>query len=551
MPRNKLLVRVLLLTLLLRAIPALTDDFAPREAASALGLGCDGHARGPLCLVEGSAEKRVGRSALPMRVLSVVADASHVVAVFGIAGAAGWGESAALLVALFAALLPVGITIGARYGLAAFVGAAGAWALLAARRALERGMPGWAALAGLLLGVATLLHPAALAVLLAVLVIYAHPVVDPRVRLVGSASGALAAVLAVFGRFALLPDLLSTAGPVDLVRADLIWGPDLPDSAAVAELVVSSLWGAGPAGPLSPSARWSDQFSLGPAAWAGLLVWVFVAWGLLRGRVTPASPAASLGVAPAALEISPVDPDEADGDAPASRCAGPALAARFQIFAPGPAHARPRRVGPRDYLPALLLVALPLTWSAAELGLRGATDLDPALALARAGMALLLGLGIAGLAGRYEGRGRTALLGLTTFVVIFCAAHLFGASRSTGRVVASRVASGMLNSAAGSQALLALGPRAPSVVWAFRELRRDVAWRIAANSPISLINELDALLAAEPTQLVVVLSEVPPDHDMELLDETLTKRGYAFVDRGTGPMLEDARLAVLRWGRGH
>jgi hypothetical protein len=358
------------------------------------------------------------------------------------------------------------------------------------------------------------------------------------VRLAAAGSAGLGGVAAVFARAALGLVPLGSGGLVDGLQADTWWGSVGPEPLAAWRLAFEGLWALLPAGPLPDIAMWSGVHTLEAGAFTSALVLPFVFYGLARGSVTPSqSPSRATAAFSSGLVI--------DGRAPVGATeAGASATEDYPIFAPGPGAGRARRVGSRDYAPHLLGALGPVLFVAFELQLSTAADVDGALALARPFVIVVLGLGIGAIGGRAGSLARTAMFAGTLVAFTLAAAHLFGAARADKRVLASSVARHLVSSGAQGDALLACGPRAPAVVWAYRLQRAHASTRLVASHASALEAAFAETADGAPAHVSFAVEEAREEPIRELLEEAGAARGYVLLDRA-----QAAGLVVLRWTR--
>lgn len=392
-----LLVRVVLVTIVLRAAPMFTADLAPSEAAAVLGLTGSGEAGEPLLQAVRSWALTTGGVAGLVRLPALLAEVALPILALGYARVAGWGSLAGLVVGLTLALSPLAMQAGHRIGGGGAVAALVLLVLTLLRSGLRDAEVRPLALSALGLGALGLLASPALVVVPAGLWLIWRAFADTKIKQWALLAWTAAPLLALGLRWVwlgyLVPETDGATAQFALGHAaePSGWHAPAPLAAAAQGLAL-----AGPVGPLGELARLFDL--LQTPSWligAAALLMLAALYGTLRGLVQqdPPTPVAPPRLSPLAGRSGAAvraenDDDEAGGAAAADgwRTLGVALPST------------PRSLGDRDWGPPLML-ALAAAVFVAQACARGVADgVQEALAAARIGLALPIGAGLAALA---------------------------------------------------------------------------------------------------------------------------------------------------------
>jgi len=506
-----LLVRVTLVTLAVRAVPLLSSDLVPGEAAAAMGLGPEGLSAEPLAQLWRAWLHASGGMGLAARLPALVADLLLPALAVVFARAAGWGAIAGLMAALVFAIAPIGIEAGFRIDAGALPAALALAALVLLQRGLTNNEVRRIALSAVVLCASGILAPTLLLVAPVGLCLAALALGARRTKTAALVSWGLAALLAAGGRAWLLGHFLPEA-----TRAEH-W------------LAASHLSGDGGA--------WLRVAALPAALQALATMGPAGAQGELAAQLQmPAAPLWSLvltlalaGVAAAGLALGRVQADpSAPTQIPASEAGGAAAADGWRTLGVGGALTVPRALGLRDWLPLLLGVIL----AAADVGVaaqRGdPSSLFARLAVGRVCFALLLGVGITAWAMPSSGGSPSELVRRKrrfNFTMAAAAAAVFGLgalhlmqwTRSVDPLAPRRVAQFARDQMAQDGALLALGPRGLSVAFLLDPLANQQRVRVASLDPAEAKAHLAMLLRRGPEVLVMA-------GDRDALGETGTQQ---------------------------
>lgn len=523
-----LLVRLTLVTLAVRLVPALTLDLSPGEAALALGLGRGGPTSEPLAQWQHSWAAATGGLAIASRFLGLLAEAVLPALAVAYARAAGQGSIAGLTTGLLLALGPLGMATGARSD----SGAAAALGVLVALVLLREGLRAAkvplllaSAVVVLVLGVSA---SPALVVVPAGLYAVSRAVAMAETKRVAWLAWPIAAVLGL-GIRALLPGFL-----VPEPHAAAEWLTDAANASAPSGWLLSSLPMAlaealAAVLPVGPSGALAAQLDVAAAplwAWVGggLLVAVSL-FGALRGLVQ-------------------ADPPLPKG--PALGAGGAAAADGWRTLGAGVA-TTPRTLGDRDWLPGLLLVLGAVGFAVVQQA-RGAIDgLPDALQAGRVGAALLLGPGLAALGVPRSSLGQAGdprvqrrfywTLGAVALGVFALGAWQLLLQTSDPTQTLAKKAARQVHALVGRDgAALALGRRGlpiAALLDAGGTTRRIAASQLAGPQPLAA---LVGLLAARPP--VVVLTGDADALGLAEPGKTLTRPDLVAVRSLLAPTLE-------------
>ncbi len=553
---RRLVVRVAVVTLALRAVSMFSVDPMAREVARMLPPAEVGAA------IEGAhgwtlAWATVMQGLAPTtRLPAVFADVALVLLCVAYARGAGWGTIAGLMAGAVTAMAPLGLGLGWRVDAnpAPLLVLLALWQL---RVGLRRGELRRCLLATLALLPAVWLTPASLVALPGALWLAARSVTLREVRL-GAGVAAIAASVA-----GLLARLLHPGALLPLPEPQWAWLGGAPvgtgDAFEAVYAAAGALSVAGPTGSLAAAAELTPAPTWRVAV--GALLWLVAALGYARGLVREDLPKATPGEAPGLGGF---------------RTLGVAVAAA------------PRRLGERDALPLLLPGLLALLWVAVGAGegslaaAARASAID-AVAVARAPMALLLGAGLAAIGlrpallqqGDDRGSGRASVVRLVALTLVIFgvggAALVDGATAVTNtapRKVARQVAEEM-------------GVRGQALLIGSGGLR--LRWKLAAGGPsnrIALLPTVDGdappsegqgdaagaktiwaralatALSAKPPTLVIagdraaVGGEGSPPPAVAALEAALLSAGYEARQDGHWLYSDLAVRSYERGGRG-
>ncbi len=538
-----LLIRLALVTIALRAAPMFTADLAPSEAAAALGLAADGPSGEPWLVLGRAWNVATAGQAGMLRLAALAAELALPLLAVGYARIAGWGTLPGLIAGLALALAPWTMQAGHRFGAGSAVAAAALLALVLLRGGLKDGQVARVAASGAVVaGLGALASPA-LAIVPAGLYIVMRSVVEPRAKVQAIAAWTIGALLGLGGRLAALGYLLPQSDGATAWWATAQAG-ESAGWAATSPVVAAGqvLATAGPLGPLGAVGRLLDLIEA-PVVWqvGAAAVLLLAAVGTWRGLVQADPP-----VERAALR-SPLARDDREQTGAAAADGWRTLGVALPNL--------PRSLGDRDWAPPLLAAA---TAAAVAGGLahRGTADgVGEAVAVARVGLALPLGAGLAALAlpAKSLSSGAELLvkrraywtLGAVALALFAVGAwHLLAQTERIDRISARKVARFARDSATeianDSAAMLAVGPRGLAVaaqldpMGTWPRLRRaqaetgDAAAHLIAllqqkPGAVLLMGDRAALGAAEdanPEQLAV----------LRTLDKTLKLSGFSEVD---------------------
>lgn len=524
-----LLVRLALVTLVLRAAPMFTADLAPGEAAAVLGLTGSGQSGEPWLLAARAWALAGGGVAGAARLPALVFELSLPILALGYARVAGWGSLAGLVVGLSLVLSPLAMQAGHRLGGGAAVAALVLLVLTLLRSSLKEGEKKPLFLSALGLVVLALLASPALVVVPAGLWLAWRAVADDQLKRLALWTWSAAPLLGLLARWAWLGYLVpeTDAATAQFALADSAessgWGAISPALAALQGLAAVS-----PLGPIGELGRLLDLMA---TPWwstlGGAALLLAALYGLARGLVQQ-DPQAPL----AAPELTPI---RALGSTSPARQSADATAAEEgeDSDETGGAAARhgwrtlgvaipntPRTLGDRDWGPPLL-IALGAALFLAQASARGVADgVAEALAAARVGVALTVGVGLAALAtprtaGQSEERSRRRTywtLGAVALSLFGLGAwHLLEQTRSVERMSARKVGRFAKDSAEDPEvvgrrkgAILAVGPRGWAVAVQLDPHGQSAQIRLATAESGDVTAHALELLKAQPGGVVVV-----------------------------------------------
>ncbi len=509
---RRLLIRVCVVTIAMRAVSMFSVDVSAAEAATLLGLSPDG-AAGSLVAAFMSAWGGLAAGIRGVvRTPMVLCDVALVLLALSWTRISGWGSLAGLLTGMVLAMAPFGLDEGWRADGTALISVLALAPLVMLRLGLRDGALPVIAGSAVVLTIGGVLSPMVLLVLPVGLLLGARSVTGTAGRITALAGWLLAVVAALGVRWLWLGDMgpqVSLAGAW-LADATLNGGRQvLPDSPLLAfGEGLAALSAGGPTGGVSswleihPAPMWRIVL--------GLCLWPLAAWGFWSGRVQPDRPP----------ETAAVSESEGAGAVDGWR----ALGVGGITLA--------RELGERDWLPLLsgvLAAAGWLAWAAVDGRPHG---VDQALAVGRPLAALLLGVGLTGFAGRAgfatgPARKHFVVTMVASALLIFAlgAHHFYLGTQSLDRISASKVARYGGEEIAGKGRMLCLGPSGLAISWmldpmsAYPRIERSAAdIRLASAA-------LKATLTDGPSPLVLAGDRQP-----------LEGRVVAGKTQGQGPL---------------
>jgi len=373
-----LLVRLTLVTLAVRLVPALTLDLSPGEAAAALGLGRGGPTSEPVQVLHHGWAAATGGIAAALRAGSLLAEAALPAMAVLYARAAGQGSIAGLTTGFLLALGPLGMATGARSDGASGTALLVLVALMLLREGLRSGKAAWLVASAAVVAALGWIAAPALVVVPAGLFLALRAVAMDEVKRLAVISWLVAGLAGLGARVVspgfLLPEphaaalWLQTDATAQAASGWIQQGP-VP---ALWQTVVAVL-------PIGPVGALAKQIDIAPApVWAmiaGSLVVLLSGLGVVRGLVQADPPllkGSGLGEGGAAGR---------DG----WRTLGAGVATT------------PRTLGDRDWLPGLLLVVGAAVFAAVQVSRLALDGLPEVLQTGRIGAALALGPGLAAL----------------------------------------------------------------------------------------------------------------------------------------------------------
>ena len=392
-----LIVRVVLVTIVLRAAPMFTADLAPGEAAAVLGLTGSGEAGEPWLQAVRAWALTTGGVAGLVRLPALLAEVALPVLALGYARVAGWGSLAGLVVGLTLALSPLAMQAGHRIGGGGAVAALVLLVLTLLRTGLRGGERRPLLMSALGLVILGLLASPALVVVPAGLWLVWRAVADTQTKQLALRLWTAAPPLALALRWAWLgylvpePDGATAQFALGQAAEPSGWHLLGPLAAAGQGLALAS-----PLGPMAEIAHLFDLLATPTWLLAGALLLLAAAlYGTLRGLVQPDPPVA---IAAPALRPLAVQSGAADAtDDEDLQAEGAAAADGWQTLGVTRT-SQPRTLGDRDWGPPLIL-ALAAGLFVAQACARGVADgVQEAIAAARVGIALPIGAGLAALA---------------------------------------------------------------------------------------------------------------------------------------------------------
>jgi hypothetical protein len=531
-----LLIRVLLVTLAIRAVPLFSTDLAPGEVAAAWGLAANGPSAEPVAQFHSTWTMISGGSASLTRLPTLLLELVLPLLAVGLARVAGWGAIPGLLAGLILAMAPLGIDGGFRVDGGSLAGVGALLSLWLLRRGLRDASVPWVVASGVAVAVAGFLASPVLLMVPGGLYLAWRAVTTDRLRTMAAGTWALAAVVALGLRWLVVGALANQAN----AAAAWLLDPALsgvPSGFAHAPVVsgAHALIASLPGGPIGAMAR---QLGLTAAPWwtaiLGALLGVVAVWGLGTGRVRPD---------PVDAEEPPVSTEEGAGEQDGWRTLGVS------------ASALPRELGDRDSLPLALGLLGAVTWVAVAASQGTADGVVEAMGVARAVSAVLLGLGLTAVVmpgnlpdetqarpvrRRFLGTMALFALGIFALGAMQLLAHTQAPDRMAGRKVAVHVR----ETIGQTGIVVALGPRGLPVAFLLDPLRNHTQVLVSSLNGDAVQTVLAKAVAAKPDQIVLagdrdalggdghtpVLTPMGPLYTM--IEASLATFGYLATDDG-------------------
>lgn len=526
---RRLLIRVCLVTLAMRAVSMFSVDVTAAEAGAMLGLTPTDES-GPLIGAMMAAWGHVSAGIRGVaRVPMVLCDVALVLLAVAFTRVSGWGSLAGLLAGMLLAMTPFGLDEGWRADGTALLSVLSLLPLLLLRRGLRDGRLLWLVASALVFAAGVTLSPMLLLIGPVALVLSLRSVTGVTPQVTALIGWTLAAAAGLGARLALGHGLGPETGLAGIWLADpLLNGglPTLPDGPL--QGFGEGLIALSAGGPTGGTAAWLET---APAPlWrsvAGLALWPLAAWGFWSGRVQP-------DLAPQAEAVSGA---EGAGAGDGWRALGVGGATVI------------RELGERDWLPLLLGVLASAGWLAFATTTGRPHGVDQALAVGRPLAALLLGVGLTGFAGRAGLATRPAsqrfvatMVGLALLIFALGAHHFYLGAQSLERIAARKVARYAAEEIAGKGRLLCLGPAGMKVAWTLDPMGTYDRIRLSSLDLRQADAALAAALAAKPQPMVLAGDRLPlegPQNDPAsqgplgaALHGTLGKAGYELTEDG-------------------
>lgn len=533
---RRLIIRVVAVTLALRALHLFSVDLGATEVAAAWGLPADGHTSPVLHQLLSAWRQLIGGVAAMVRAPALLADVALPLVAVAYARANGWGTLAGLMAGLILAVAPFGLDEGWRGDASPWLALAAFAALWQLRAGLRRGDLRGIGFSSALVALGTLLSPMTLLVVPAGLYATVRSVALARTKqlalagwLVGSGAG-VAGVVIMSGSW--LPGVDQAS--MWLLSATHNGGLDVlsgPMDAAWQTLVALSPGGA--------SGGMATLVEAPPAPlWRGLvgaLLWPLALTGFWRGLVRE---------------------DRAPDAAAASDAEGAGAADGWRSL--GVAHSTvPRALGDRDALPLLLPMVGAMAWAAFAVARGDAAGISAALAVARPFAAMFLGLGVTACAlmplGSEElAPGKRAVPILVAVALLqfgLGAHHTFVGVQDPSRMAPTKVARFVAGNVSRGGEVVALGLGGMQVAWRlgpFPDLprvHRSAAFPAAGGDTTAVTDALMAHLKSTKTNRVAVVGDRaaleapsdarPPTNQLgRALHTRLKADGFTIVDDG-------------------
>ena len=516
---KRLIVRVVAVTVALRAVHLFSVDLNALEVAAAWALPAEGHAVAPLHLLIAAWREVCGGVAGLLRAPTLIADAALPLLAIAYARASGWGTLSGLMAGLVLAVAPLGLDDGWRADGSTLIAAlafAGLWQL---RLGLRRGKVLAVALSVLCWAAALGLNPVALVVTPAALWLIARSVAMPQVKAVAAAGWLLSALAGwALGGGASLDLASAWIQDSALNGGRVIWTGSVTDLFAVARA-----WG--PAGASGAVATLFDT-AAAPSwrLWLGDAVMIAAAVGLLIGRVQE--------------DPSPAAAEQDSG-----------------WKSVGVTHnTAPRVLGERDWAPLLLPPLTTLAWAWWTPDVAGVAD---ALAVARPFVAVLIGLGLTALCLKPWGaeelasakRAVPSLVALALLLFGFGAHHTWVGTQRPSRMAPGKVARFVASYTADSGQVLCLGLGGLEIAWRLGPWPTLPRVSRTPSEPVSAQAALDESLRKRPKWLALAGDKWALESPSlgGALSASLSKRGYTLVEDGHRH-LDRLGVLVLEFG---
>lgn len=530
---RRLVIRVVAVTIALRALHLFSVDLGATEVAAAWALPADGHSVPVLHRLVSLWRQLAGGYAALVRAPTLVADVALPLVVVAYARASGWGTIAGLLGGLIVAVAPFGLDEGWRADGSAWLGLlalSALWQLRVALRAEvwssspdatpEGSLPLQRELRALIFSVAlfgcgVLLSPMLLVALPAGLVLALVASPTSRLGLLATAGWSLAAAAGLAGGVVLTGGFAPGLDQASAWLAQSSSNGGLPSLSGPLSSAWQALAALSPGGPTGGVATLAEA----PAAplWRGLagaVLWPMAAIGWWRGRVR----------------------DDSSPDA----------TWRDDV---------PRKLGLRDVLPALLPVAGAAMWAAWASARGDPAGVMAALGVARPFAALLLGLGVTAFAltpfaGETIAPGKRAvpiLVGVALLQFALGAHHTYVGVQDPTRMAPTKVARFVAGNVSRGGEVLALGLGGLQVAWRLgpwpdlKRVHRAPGVVALGQDADAAVNALLAPIhAAKATRVAVVgdrwvlepAADGQADPIGQGLHRRLTRGGFAIVEDG-------------------
>lgn len=545
-PRDlrRLIIRVCLVTVAMRAVSLFSVDLSPGEVSALLGLHADGERATLLSGLMGAWSQVSATIRAVLRLPVLVSDVALVLLALAFTRVQGWGSVSGLLTGLILAMAPFGLDEGWRADGTALLSVCALGPLVLLRQGLRGGRVG--------------------PVVLSAVALTAGVVLSPLVALV-ALPGLYAAVRSVTGpgpRNAALAGWV--LGPLAAVGLRMLWldqpGPGL--GLAASWLADSALNGGRPALPTSPWQAFTEALAAlspgGPVGalasqievveapmwrvWIGVALWPLALWGFFRGQVQEDP---RLPVAPVSLAV------------------GVGAVDGWRSLGVGVSTA-PRTLGERDLGPLLLGVLLCAGWVAWAAARGAPHGIAEALAVGRPLAALLLGVGLTAVAWRDdEAEPRRArkrfvaiMVGLALLLFGLGAHHIYDGTQRLDRMAARKVATFAASDLSPSGRVLCLGPAGLSVSWILMPGQTHSRVQRRSLAPTEALAGLEAALGENPAELIVAGDRVPLDGAVPgktgqgvlgaRLDARLDAAGFALQEDGHRYLAEISVRAYSR-----
>gem|GEM_PF-4800602 len=548
--QRRLLYRVCAVLIAMRVVSIFTVDLNGLEVSAAHGLG----AVAPLGLggvpVLGkivSAWMHIsGHIAGVVRLPSIALDLALLLIAVGYARLNGWGTLVGLLSGMFLALAPFGLDEGWRADGTPLMSVLALSALFQARKGIKLGQTAPSFVSAGLLAAATAISPVAALLLPAGLYTAMRSVTGPKPKYTLAAAWIVAIGVGIGLRLVVADGMPPQASLAAAWLADARFnGADiaLPDGAL--DGFFEALIALSPGGATGELAA-SLQLHEAPAwrVWLGATLWPLALAGLFVGQVI---------ADPAIPKRAAVSDSAGAGAADGWRSLGVAVPTS------------PKILGERDYMPLLLGMLVPCGWVAWACARSNPAGIPEALAIARPCCALVLGLGLTGLAGArfgaedHQRRRFVATMVAVTLVQFALGGHhvLVGTS-SMQRIAATKVAvfiNEEVSPLGDKGAVIALGPHGLEVAYkldpyqsADRVARSTTRPRDAAQIAEKLLEKPRSVIAVTGDRDAVEANGIAIGGGQGagmVIDRLLHTRGYTIEEDGAR-YLEAIAVRVYR-----